>query len=85
MPKKQKTVQVGSKEYHDSLIKYYSVRCTALMQGRGNLSRDDLEYLMVAASRLKDERLKACIAELVGWATRSGLSSRPCWPWAVRP
>lgn len=67
MPKKQKTVQVGSKEYHDSLIKYYSVRCTALMHGRGNLSRDDLEYLMVAASKLKDERLKQCIAELVGW------------------
>ena len=67
MPKKQKTVQVGSKEYHDSLIKYYSVRCTALMHGRGNLSRDDLEYLMTAASKLKDERLKQCIAELVGW------------------
>lgn len=67
MPKKQKAVQVGSKEYHDSLIKYYSVRRTALMHGRGNLSRDDLEYLMVAASKLKDERLKQCIAELVGW------------------
>lgn len=79
MPKKQKTVQVGSKEYHDSLIKYYSVRCTALMHGRGNLSRDDLEYLMVAASKLKDERLKQCIAELVGWGDeeRAELETMP--------
>ena len=67
MPKKQKTVQVGSKEYHEQLIRHYAGRTTWLMQCRGNLERDDLEYLMVTASKLKDERLKACIAELVGW------------------
>jgi len=67
MPKKQKTVQVGSKEYHEQLIKHYAGRTTQLMQCRGNLERDDLEYLMVTVSKMRDERLKACIAELVGW------------------
>ena len=67
MPKKPKTVQVGSREYHDQLIKHYAGRATWLVQCKGNLGRDDLEYLMVAASKLKDERLKQCIAELVGW------------------
>lgn len=37
------------------------------MRGRGNLTRDDLEYLAQAAEKLKDERLKTCIAELIGW------------------
>lgn len=67
MPKKQKTVQVGSREYFDALLKHYAGRATWLVQCKGNLERDDLEYLMVAASKLKDERLKSCIAELVGW------------------
>lgn len=67
MPKKQKTVQVGSREYFDALIKHYAGRATWLVQCKGNLQRDDLEYLMVTASKLKDERLKQCIAELVGW------------------
>lgn len=67
MPKKPKTVQVGSREYHEQLIKHYAVRCTALVHCKGNLSRDDLEYLAQTATKLKDERLKQCIAELIGW------------------
>lgn len=67
MPKKQKTVQVGSKEYHEQLIRHYAGRTTELMKCRGNLERDDLEYLMVTVSKMRDERLKACVAELVGW------------------
>lgn len=38
-----------------------------LLQGRGNLPREDLEYLVSAVARLKDERLKGCVAELIGW------------------
>lgn len=67
MKKKQKQPVVGTKEYYDQLIKHYAGRATWLVQRKGNLSQDDLEYLMVAASKLKDERLKQCIAELVGW------------------
>lgn len=67
MAKKQKTVQVGSREYFDALIKHYADRATWLVQCKGNLEREDLEYLMVTASKLRDERLKQCIAELVGW------------------
>jgi len=65
--KKQKQPVIGTKEYHDQLVKHYAGRATWLVQCKGNLSQDDLEYLMMAASKLKDERLKSCIAELVGW------------------
>lgn len=64
---KKKTKQPGVHEYYDALIAHYAKRCTALVHCKGNLSRDDLEYLMQTATKFKDERLKQCIAELVGW------------------
>ena len=67
MAKKPKTVQVGSREYFESLLIYYTNRSTAIMRGRGNLSREDLEYVAQAAEKLKDRRLQECIAELIGW------------------
>lgn len=67
MPKKPKTVQVGSREYFDALLAYYSNRSTVIIRGRGNLSREDLEYVAQAAEKLKDKRLQECIAELIGW------------------
>lgn len=67
MAKKPKTVQVGSREYFESLLVYYTNRSTAIMRGRGNLSRDDLEYLVETAAKLKDKRMQECIAEMIGW------------------
>lgn len=67
MHKKPKTVQVGSREYFDALLAFYTNRSTASTRGRGNLSREDLEYVVEAASKLKDKRLQECIAELIGW------------------
>lgn len=67
MAKKPKTVQVGSREYLNALLTYYTNRSTAITRGRGNLSREDLEYVAEAASKLKDKRLHECIAELIGW------------------
>jgi hypothetical protein len=67
MAKKPKTVQVDSREYFESLLVYYTNRSTAIMRGRGNLSREDLEYVAQAAEKLKDKRLQECIAELIGW------------------
>jgi hypothetical protein len=67
MAKKPKTAQIGSREYFESLLVYYTNRSTAIMRGRGNLSREDLEYVAEAASKLKDKRLQECIAELIGW------------------
>lgn len=67
MPKKQKTVQVGSREYFGTLLTYYSNRSTAIVRGRGNLPREELEYVVQAAAKLKDKRLQEGIAELIGW------------------
>lgn len=73
MRKKQKTVQVGSREYFEALLIYYSNRTTSLLRGRGNLSRDDLEYTVQAAEKLKDKRLQECIAELIAWGRRGAV------------
>jgi hypothetical protein len=67
MRKKTKTVQVGSHEYFDALLAYYANRSTAITRSRGNLSREDLEYVVQAAAKMRDKRLQECIAELIGW------------------
>ena len=43
-------------------------RMRELLQERATLPREDLEYVVERVSKLKDERLKACVAELIGWS-----------------
>ena len=38
-----------------------------IVQQRATLDRDDLEYVVERISKLKDERLQQCVAELIGW------------------
>jgi hypothetical protein len=42
-------------------------RMTELLQMRAALPEDDLAYLVEKLDRMKDERLKACVAALIGW------------------
>lgn len=42
-------------------------RMRELLQQRASLPREDLEYVVETVAKLKDERLKACVAELIGW------------------
>jgi len=49
------------------LVRGCAKRAKEILQGTGHLSRDDLEYVVSAAARMKDERLQSCIAELVKW------------------
>lgn len=42
-------------------------RMRELLQQRAALPREDLEYVVETIAKLKDERLKACVAELIGW------------------
>jgi hypothetical protein len=44
-----------------------AARMRELLQQRCALPREDLEYVVEAVAKLRDERLKACIAELIGW------------------
>lgn len=44
-----------------------SNRMHELLRQRASVSREDLEYAVEAIARLKDERLKACVIELIGW------------------
>ena len=42
-------------------------RMSELLRQRAAVSREDLEYVADAVARLKDARLKACVADLIGW------------------
>lgn len=42
-------------------------RMHVLLRQRAALQRDDLQYVVERIDKLKDERLKACVAELIGW------------------
>lgn len=66
-PGKALANQMTTRDFQTSVVSYWTTRCRELLQDRKNLPRDDLEYLVETAAKLKDERLKACIAELVGW------------------
>jgi hypothetical protein len=50
-----------------ALVQAASALLKEALQGRGNLSREDLEYLVEKTATLKDDRLKQCVAELIGW------------------
>lgn len=58
----------GSKavDFADWVVCHYGKVVKEHLQGRGNLSRDDLEYLASKTAAMRDDRLKACIAELIG-------------------
>lgn len=40
---------------------------TQLLQQRAAIPREDLEYLVERVAKLKDERMQAAIAGLIGW------------------
>lgn len=44
-----------------------AARMKELLHQRATLPREDLEYVVETAAKLKDRRLQACVAELIGW------------------
>lgn len=42
-------------------------RMRYLLRERAAIPREELEYLVETLAKLKDERLKSCVAELIGW------------------
>jgi hypothetical protein len=44
-----------------------AARMIELVQMRANVPHEDLEYLVERIDKLKDERLKSCVAALIGW------------------
>lgn len=54
-------------DFADWLVTHYGRAIKEHLQGRGNLAREDLEYLAEKTAAMKDERLKECIAELLHW------------------
>lgn len=44
------------------------MRMHELVRTRAALPREDLEYVVERAAKLRDPRLQACIAELIGWS-----------------
>lgn len=59
--------QLNSREFQLAVVMYWTQRCHELLQQRGTIPREDLEYLAEQASKFKNERLKQSIADLIGW------------------
>lgn len=53
----------------EALITHWTLKLKDLLQDRNNLSEDDLGYLVSRIEPMRDERLKSCVATLVGWGT----------------
>ena len=51
------------------LITYWTKRCKELLQDRNNLGPEDLSFVALKIAGMKDERLAACLTELIGWGT----------------
>jgi hypothetical protein len=51
----------------DEFIQGWTNRVRELLQERNNLNDDALGYLIEKAAAMRDERLKSCIAALIGW------------------
>lgn len=49
------------------IVEAFTARVRELLQGAGNLLREDFEYVATVAGQLEDDRLKRCIAELMRW------------------
>jgi hypothetical protein len=64
---KKLSTQLTSREFQDAVVTFWTQRCRELLQERNNLKQDDLEYVVETLAKLKDERLKSCVAELIGW------------------
>jgi hypothetical protein len=58
---------MSSRGFQVALQMFWTQRCRELLHERGNLPQQELEYTVEQVAKLKDERLKACIAELIGW------------------
>ena len=65
--KSRKETIMAAKDYQLELVSHWTIKCRELLQTRSNLSREDLEYVAEKVAALKDERLKECIATLIGW------------------
>ena len=65
--KSRKGSLMAAKDYQRELVNHWTIKCRDLLQTRSNLTREDLEYLVEKTSALKDERLKECVATLIGW------------------
>lgn len=66
-PGKQLAATLNTRDFQRAVVGYWTQRCRELLQERKNLQRDDLEYVVEQAAKLKDQRLQNCIAELIGW------------------
>lgn len=58
---------MSAKEEQLELITHWTSRMVEIVQLRNNLNQDDLEYVVSTLDKLKDERLKQCVATLIGW------------------
>ena len=62
-----KVIGARAVSFANWLVDHYGKIVKEHLRGRGNLSLDDLEYLVIKTQALKDERMKDSIVQLIGW------------------
>lgn len=68
-PGKDLANQMSPRDFQTAIVMYWTQRCRELLHERSALPEDDLGYVVQTVDKLKDQRLKECIAELIGWGT----------------
>lgn len=64
---REKRDALTAKGFADYLVDVVGPSIADALQGRANLSEDDLEYTVGKVAAMKDQRLAQNIATLIGW------------------
>jgi hypothetical protein len=59
--------EMSAKPFADFLVDHYGPIIREHLQGRANLSQEELEYTVQKVAAMKDQRLAQNIATLIGW------------------
>lgn len=62
-----KRKEAKSHDFATFLVDHYGAVIRQHLQGRANLSQDDLEYTVEKVAQMKDQRLAQCVTTLIGW------------------
>lgn len=64
---RQSLKTMSSRQAQEALVVYWTQRCKQILQERGTLPREELEYVVEQSAKLKDARLVGGITGLIGW------------------
>lgn len=58
---------MAAKSEQAAMVAFWTQRLAEILQMRNNLNEHGTEYLMEKVGAMRDDKLKACVAALIGW------------------